>query len=241
MRISRVLALAGLGSRRACEKYVLSGKALLNGKAVFDLGRQVDLEKDKLVFQGKEIHLQAPTYFMVNKPKGFVSTASDPHAKKTVFDLLPPKMLNKRAVDSAVRVFMVGRLDKESTGLLLFTNQGELANKLTHPKYGIEKWYEVKIDRPFQPEDEPKLIKGIWLSDGRSKIDKLQPVTETLLKVMLTEGKKREVRRLFAKLDYKVKSLHRVSFGPLQLKTLPLGAGRFLTSKEVESLKKSVA
>lgn len=238
MRISKALALAGVGSRRTCETYVLKGLVDLNGETVFDLGRQVDPEKDKLSFKGRVVKMQSPIYYMINKPKGYVSTASDPFAKKTVFQLLPPNLLSSVASEVASRVFMVGRLDKESTGLLIFTNQGELANKLMHPKYGIEKWYEVKLDRSFDREDEAKLLKGIWLSDGKAKIDQVKIKTPMVLSVMLTEGKKREVRRLFAKLDYKVKSLHRVSFGPIHLKTLTLGQGRFLRPKEIELLLK---
>lgn len=238
MRIAKALASAGIGSRRTCEKYVTEGKVKLNGTVIFDLGRQVDPEKDKIQFRGSLVRLQKPIYFMLNKPKGFVTTASDPKAKKTVFDLLPADFVKEVYAKNDVRVFTVGRLDKDSTGLLLFTNNGDLANKLMHPRYQIEKWYEVKIDKPFNNEDEAKLLKGIWLSDGKAKINGFKKVTPSLLRVMLTEGKKREIRRLFAKLEYKVKSLQRVSYGPLQLKGLAIGRGRSLTQKEISLLKK---
>ncbi len=241
MRISRLLALAGIDSRRKCEAYVLEGKVKVNGEIILDLGRQVDPEKDHVIFKRKRIQLQEPIYFMINKPKGFVTTASDPNADKTVFELLPPDLVKAIKTKNDVRVFTVGRLDKDSTGLLLFTNNGDLANKLMHPRYKVEKWYEVRIDKPFQDEDQVKLIKGMWLSDGKAKMNAVEKKSAVLLKVMLTEGRKREIRRLFAKLDYKVRALQRISYGPLKLKGLNIGQGRFLKSKEIESLNKVVS
>ena len=242
MRIARALALLGIASRRKCEIHVTNGAVKLNGEVVRDLGRQVDLEQDDLVFRGRHLHFQNYVYFILHKPVGYITTAADPHAKKTVFDLLPRTLVSSthQPGHARQRVFPVGRLDKDSSGLLFFTNDGDLANSLTHPRFGVEKWYHARLDRALDGEDIPKFLKGVWLYEGKAKFEKVESMTPRIVKVMLREGKKREVRRLFAKLGYEVVDLCRVAFGPLLLGNLPPGAGRFLTKSEVESLKKSL-
>ncbi len=239
MRISRALALAGIDSRRKCETYVQSGYVKVNGETVYDLGRQVDPETDVVFFRGEPVVFDERVYFVLNKPKGYVTTAADPHAKRTVYDLLPRALTHKASQPGSnrTRVFPVGRLDKDSTGLLLFTNDGDLANALTHPRYGAEKWYVAKLNRAFDPRDGKRLLGGVHLPEGFVKIQEFHKISQRVLRVMIREGKKREVRRIFSATGYKVISLCRVSFGPLKLGDLELGMGRFLKGPEVRDLK----
>ena len=152
MRISRALALAGVAARRKCEAHVLAGEVAVNGQVVKDLGRQVEPDKDRITFRGKPLASQEKVYYLLHKPAGYTTTVSDPHAEKTVYELLPKL---------PARVFPVGRLDRDSTGLILFTNDGDLANRLTHPRYGVGKVYEAKLDRPLGPEILARLKQGV--------------------------------------------------------------------------------
>ncbi|HTL46522.1 MAG TPA: pseudouridine synthase [Verrucomicrobiae bacterium] len=242
MRISRALALAGIDSRRKCELHVTNGAVKVNGEVVFDLGRQVDPEKDSISFRGKRLTFGGHIYYVMNKPVGYMTTASDPHAPKTVYDLLPRTLVkSSRQTGTRTRVFPVGRLDKDSMGLLLFTNDGELANKLIHPRYHVSKWYEVRVHRAFERSDIPKMVGGLRLEDGWARVERVHPVSPRIIHVSLAEGKKREVRRIFEKLEYKVLRLVRFAFGPLTLGSLPLGKGRFLNKNEIRALKQAVA
>ena len=241
MRIARAMALAGIDSRRKCEQYVTMGEVCLNGQVIHDLGRQVDIDNDEITFRGRPLSFERYVYYVLHKPKGYTTTARDEHAKKTVFDLLPHKLTARtKNPQSRTRVFTVGRLDKDSTGLLLFTNDGELANRLTHPRYGVGKWYEVRLDRTFDDRDGLKLRKGVQLEDGMAKAEKLHSISKRVLRILICEGKNREVRRLFEKVGYEVVELCRVAFGPLLLGAMPPGQGRFLNSSEVRRLKEAV-
>lgn len=246
MRIARALALAGINSRRKCEAPIAAGQVTVNGEVVRDLGRQVDLEKDEILFRGKPVHFSASggenyTYYVLNKPEGYTTTASDPHAEKTVFDLLPARLVprTQKPMPSRTRVFPVGRLDKNSTGLLLLTNDGELANRLVHPRYEVGKWYEVKLGRALDPRDRVRLLKGVQLEDGLAKAERLRPLTRRNLQLLIREGKKREVRRIFEALGYEVIRLCRVAFGPILLGNMPLGTGRFLGHREIQALRQA--
>ncbi|MBI3322483.1 MAG: rRNA pseudouridine synthase [Candidatus Omnitrophica bacterium] len=229
MRISRALALAGIAARRKCEAHVLAGEVAVNGQVVRDLGRQVDLGTDQITFRGKPITAQAKVYYLLHKPTGYTTTVSDPHAEKTVFELLP---------EGLPRLFPVGRLDRDSTGLLLFTNDGDLANRLTHPRYGVAKVYEAKLDRPLDPPSLAKLRKGVQLEEGPARPEKVEALPGGMVRLLLREGRKREVRRVFEALGRHVVTLRRVSFGPLRLADLPLGRGRPLRPEEVRSLRR---
>ena len=240
MRISRALALAGIDSRRKCEAYVLNGAVRVNGEIVRDLGRQVDLESDDITFRGRGLQKQKFVYFILNKPMGYSTTAWDPYATKTVFDLLPGELAPRTVKNHRTRVFPVGRLDRNSTGLLLFTNDGEMANRLTHPRYGVGKWYEVKLDRALEPFDTRRLVEGVRLEEGWVNAEKITKLSRRRLQVLIREGKKREVRRIFEKLEYEVLELCRVAFGPILLGDMPLGNGRFLTPAEISTLKGAV-
>ncbi|MBP9864799.1 MAG: rRNA pseudouridine synthase [Candidatus Omnitrophica bacterium] len=242
MRISRALALGGLDSRRKCEAHVLNGAVTVNGEVVKDLGRQVDPEQDTICFRGRMLHFGRSTYYLLNKPEGYTTTAADVHAAKTVFELLPRQLTSstRQPQSGRIRVFPVGRLDRESSGLLLFTNDGEVANRLTHPRYGIGKWYEVRLHRPFEPNDRARLFEGIRLVDGLAKVEKLIVTSRRVVRLLIREGKKHEVRRIFDALDYGVVRLTRLAMGPLTLGSLPQGTGRFLKVPEIAALRKAV-
>lgn len=240
MRISRALALSGINSRRKCELLVTSGQVTVNGEVVRDLGRQVDLDTDEIIFRGKHVTFDDYTYYILNKPEGYTTTADDPFAEKTVYDLLPARLVPKtqKPMPGRTRVFPVGRLDKNTTGLILFTNDGELANRLIHPRYEVGKWYEAKLDRAYDPRDRMRLVtKGIPLEDGLAKADKVRMMTKRTVQLLIREGKKREVRRIFDAQGYEVISLCRIAFGPILLGSMPLGRGRYLSKAEVAELK----
>jgi len=241
MRIARALALGGIDSRRKCEEHIKNGAVTVNGEVVQDLGRQVDPEQDAICFRGRMLHFGKLIYFILNKPAGYTTTVSDPHAKKTVYDLLPKTLItsSRQPKTTRTRVFPVGRLDHNSAGLLLFTNDGGLANRLMHPRYQVGKWYQVRLDRAFDLRDGKRLLQGVQLEDGLAKIQKLRPLSRRILQVLICEGKKREVRRIFEKLGYEVVALMRIAFGPILLGNLAPGTGRFLTPSEISALKKA--
>ncbi len=242
MRIARALALSGIDSRRKCEGYILRGDIKLNGEVIKDLGRQVDPEQDEILFRGRPIQWEARVYYAINKPKGYTTTAADPFAKKTVYELLPARLVPKtgKPMPARTRVFPVGRLDKDSSGILLFTNDGDLANHLTHPRYGVGKWYQVKLDKSLDPRDGSRLLKGVELEDGTASAERLHSLSKRNHRVLIREGRNREVRRMFEALGYEVIDLCRIAFGPIVLGEMPLGSGRFLSKREVEMLKDAV-
>lgn len=242
MRIAHALASAGLGSRRKCEVFVTNGAISVNGEVVQDLGRQVDFQNDTIMYRNKVLQLAPHVYFLVNKPEGYVVTAQDEHAKKTVFDLLPRHLVNatRQSGTNRVRVFPVGRLDKDSSGLLLMTNDGDLANRLIHPRYHVEKWYQVKLNRAWDPRDRNRVLEGFPSYDGFLRLEDIRPISPRTVIVELREGKKRQIRRVFQRFEYDVIKLNRFSFGPLKIGHLMPGQGRFLTSYEANELRKAV-
>lgn len=242
MRISRALALAGIASRRKSEEHVRNGAVSVNGEVIRDLGRQVDLNTDAVAFRGRVLEFHRPLYYVMHKPAGYLTMAHVPPGKKSIYELLPRNLISESRQPSQkrTRVFPVGLLDRDTTGLLLFTNDGEMANRLIHPRYGIGKWYQVRLSRPFDPNDRLSLLKGVRLRDGMTKIDKLIVQTRRVIHILLCEGRKKEVERVFEALDYKVAELCRTAFGPLTLSQLPPGQGRYLTAREIASLEKAV-
>lgn len=239
MRIARALALAGITSRRKSEEHIRNGAVTVNGEVVQDLGRQVDPETDAICFRGKMLQFHPHVYFVMNKPAGYVTTASDPHAKKNVYDLLPRQLVNatRQAKADKTRVFPVGRLDRDSCGLLLFTNDGELAYRLMHPSFQVGKWYEVRLDRAFDLRDRAELLNGIRLSDGVARAMKVKVHTRRVLHLLLCEGKNREIRRMMEALGYEVVYLFRYALGPIMLGNLAPGGGRYLAKSEIQELK----
>ena len=226
MRLNRFLAAAGVGSRRHCDELIAAGRVTINGKVCTDFSSQPG-SRDHVKVDTKLVHVAPPLTVMLHKPASFVSTRRDRHARDTVFDLLPQKFS---------KLFNVGRLDAQTEGLLLLTNDGELAQRLTHPRHEIDKEYEVTLDRPWDPALAPKLLRGIFLDGRRAKIVRLQSLSPTRLRVVLRQGINRQIRRMFEAIGYRVKHLVRVRIGNLRLADLPRGHWRPLTKREIESL-----
>ncbi|MEM9250910.1 MAG: pseudouridine synthase [Planctomycetota bacterium] len=265
-RLQKVLAAAGVASRRDCEAMIGEGRVAVNGAVVVDLPAWVDPAVDRITVDDRPIRGQGKgrkgkaatrlTYVMVNKPRRVISTADDPEGRQTVLDLVP------RAAGE--RLFPVGRLDADSTGLILLTNDGELANRLTHPRYEVTKSYRVGLRGRLGADDVGRLREGLLLTDKRTlgqdgrqsrvRVGVKRAAVEsvrvlrrerdgngedrTVLMVTLAEGQNREIRRLMARLGLKVRKLHRTAIGPLVLKRLPIGGSRALTAGEVRGLRR---
>ena len=231
MRLNRYLAAAGVGSRRKCDEFIAAGRVTINGEVCTNFSAQ-PAPRDHIKLDGKLIHLDQPVYLMLHKPAGVVSTKSDPHARDTIFDLLPPKFSH---------LFHVGRLDAQTEGLLLLTNDGDLAQRLTHPRYKIDKEYKVTLDHAWDPTLNAKLLHGIFLDGQRAQIARLHSFTPTRLRVVLRQGINRQIRRMFEAVGFKVKRLIRVRIGNLRLGDLPRGHWRVLGKKELESVEAAVS
>lgn len=223
MRLNRFLAAGGIGSRRQCDALIAAGRVTINGRVCTDFSAQ-PAAGDHVKVGGKLVHVDQPLHVILNKPPGFVSTRRDPHARDTVFDLLPPKF---------PRLFNVGRLDAQSEGLLILTNDGDLAQRLTHPRFKVEKEYDVTLDRRWDAAVTPKLLHGIALDGERARFEKLHTVTETRLRVVLRQGLNRQIRRMFGAFGYDVKRLVRTRVGNLRLGDLPRGHWRILGAREL--------
>ena len=231
VRLNKYIANSGVCSRREADNFILSGCVTVNGEIVTELGSKVNIYTDDVRFNGERLKGEEKVYLVMNKPRGYVTTAGDPHAEKTVLDLIGK---------CPARVFPVGRLDKNTTGVLLFTNDGEMAQRLTHPSYNKKKIYQVNLDRELKEEDRQTILAGIELSDGLVAADELEyaePNDHRKLGIEIHSGKNRIVRRIFESLGYEVKALDRVYFAGLTKKGLKKGAWRFLTQGEVNILK----
>lgn len=232
MRINKFLAECGVASRRNCDKLILEGLVTINGKTC-SLGAEVDENSDVVHVDGKRINsVKKYSYYMMNKPKGYVCTVKDDKDRKTVMDLLPP---------SVGRIFPVGRLDYDSEGLLLFTNDGDLCNRLLHPSNEIPKTYLVKIEGSLEESSLDKLRKGVIIDGVKTKKCTIRIVDETKTftkyHVTVTEGRNREIRKMFLTQGKEVKFLKRIKIGDLRLGSLNRGDVRKLTNEEVEYLK----
>ena len=231
VRLNKYIANSGVCSRREADNFILSGCVTVNGEIVTELGSKVNIYTDDVRFNGERLKGEEKVYLVMNKPRGYVTTASDPHAEKTVIDLLGK---------CPTRVFPVGRLDKNTTGVLLLTNDGEIAQRLTHPSYNKKKIYQVNLDRNLTDEDRERILAGIELSDGLVAADELEfaePNDHRKIGIEIHSGKNRIVRRIFESLGYDVKALDRVYFAGLTKKGLKKGAWRFLTQGEINILK----
>ena len=231
VRLNKYIANSGVCSRREADNFILAGVVTVNGEVVTELGTKVNIYTDDIRFNGERLKGEAKVYIVMNKPKGYVTTASDPHADKTVMDLLK---------GCPSRVFPVGRLDKNTTGVLMFTNDGEIAEKLTHPSYDKKKIYQVSLDSKLRGEDYDKILSGIELSDGMIAADELEYIEEDdhrKIGIEIHSGKNRIVRRIFESLGYEVKALDRVYFAGLTKKGLKRGEWRYLTEGETNLLR----
>jgi 23S rRNA pseudouridine2605 synthase len=226
MRLNRFLAAAGLGSRRHCDEIIAAGRVTINGRVCTDFSAQ-PAEGDHVKVGGKLVRTERSLYIMLHKPAGFVSTRSDPNARNTIFDLLPPKF---------PRLFNIGRLDAQTEGLLILTNDGDLAQRLTHPRYKVEKEYEVTLDRPWDPSLAVKLRSGIVLDGQKARIENVRVIRPTRLRVVMRQGINRQIRRMFFELGYEVEKLIRTRVGHLRLGDLPRGHWRPLSRSELKSL-----
>jgi 23S rRNA pseudouridine2605 synthase len=228
VRLNRFLAAAGLGSRRYCDELIAAGRVTITGTVCTDFSVHPQLG-DHVKVDGKLVRVPTPLTIMLHKPAGFVSTRKDPRARDTIFDLLPAKFS---------RLFNIGRLDAQTEGLLLLTNNGDLAQRVTHPRYKIEKEYEVNLDRPWDPAHGPKLLRGIVLDGQRARIARLHRLSPTRLHIVLRQGINRQIRRMFEAVGYRVKHLVRVRIGSLRLGDLPRGHWRPLTKHELRALER---
>ena len=231
VRLNKFIANSGICSRREADNFILAGVVTVNGEVVTELGTKININNDDVRFNGERLKGEAKVYIVMNKPKGYVTTSSDPHADKTVMDLL------KKCPS---RVFPVGRLDKNTTGVLMFTNDGEIAEKLTHPSYDKKKIYQVSLDNKLKQEDFEKIMSGVELSDGVIAADALEYIEEDdhrKLGIEIHSGKNRIVRRIFESLGYEVKALDRVYFAGLTKKGIKRGDWRYLTEGEINLLK----
>ena len=228
-RLQKVLARAGFGSRRACEELIAGGRVDVNGRPA-ELGQRVDLERDRVRVDGVPVSIRPGlVYYLLNKPRGVVTTASDPQGRPVVVDLVPLEP----------RVFPVGRLDADTEGLLLLTNDGDLTHRLTHPRFGVEKEYLAELEREPSPAAVRALREGVELDDGVTAPAKVASVPPRGLRVTIHEGRNRQVRRMCAAIGCPVVRLVRVRIGPVTDRRLKPGAWRPLTLAEVRGLQEA--
>ncbi len=228
-RLQKIIARAGVTSRRNAEKLIFEGKVTVDGKIVTELGAKADATKNKICVDGKILKFDAEKiYILLNKPRGYVCTAKDERGRKTVLDL----------IDIPERVFPVGRLDLNSEGLLLLTNDGELMNALIHPKFKIDKMYRAKISGEVTEEKLDKLRAGIELDDGLTAPAEIFLLDENFVEITIHEGRNRQIRRMFAAIGCDVKRLKRIKFAGLTLEGVAVGKFRRLNSTEIKNLKK---
>ena len=234
IRLNRFIANSGLCSRRDADEHIKNGLVSVNGKVVTDMGTKV-YYADDVRFRNRKLKAEKKVYVLMNKPKDYVTTVDDPHAEHTVIELLGD--------DFPERVYPVGRLDKATTGVLLLTNDGDLAGKLTHPKFKRKKVYHVFLDNPVNKNDLVKFTEGIEIDDVTVIADAVSyadPEDKTQIGIELHSGQNRVIRRMFESLGYKVKKLDRVYFAGLTKKNVKRGKWRFLTDKEVSMLKRGI-
>ncbi|MBM4167049.1 MAG: rRNA pseudouridine synthase [Ignavibacteria bacterium] len=231
IRLNKFLSLAGITSRRNADELISSGKITVNKSRVTELGTKINPETDKVFYNGKQVvFLDKPIYIVFNKPKDCITTLDDEKGRTAIMDYVNVKQ----------RVFPIGRLDRNTTGVLLLTNDGELANALMHPKHEIKKTYQVEIDKPLTMEDEKKLRQGIKLEDGmtsKSEVYILPKGKRKIIGISIHEGKNRQVRRMFESFGYEIEKLERVAYDFITCEGLKRGEWRYITEKEISILK----
>lgn len=232
-RLAKFLATAGVASRRECEEIIRLGRVTVDGVMVTEVGAKVDPERSDVRLDEERVKPEPKVYWWINKPKGVLSTSKDTHGRRTVIDMLPR---------TGKRLYCVGRLDEESTGLLLMTNDGEMALRLTHPRYGISKTYLALVAGKITQETMAQMMKGVWLAEGKARVSHIKYLGSTgkssRVQIVLREGKNREIRRMFAKLGHKVMTLHRVAIGPIKIRRIKIGEARPVSPEEIYELRK---
>jgi 23S rRNA pseudouridine2605 synthase len=227
IRLQKILANSGIDSRRNCEELILEGAVRVNRKVVEELPAFADPDQDIITVHGRRIESAAKVYFLLNKPRGVICTNKDPQGRKKAIDLVP----------GSQRVVCVGRLDADTTGAIILTNDSELVNRLTHPKYKIAKTYEVVLKGRLDSKAIEKIQKGVWLSEGKTEPAKIRFIKrgpeENVLEVTITQGMNRQVRRIFSRFGLKVKRLKRTQIGSLTLKGIGPGNFKPLTRKQI--------
>ena len=231
VRLQKILASAGLGSRRKCEEYILTGRVTVDGETVSQLGSSANPATQDIRVDDQPLKIQLKKYYLLNKPKGVLCTNRDPGGRRRVIDLFPPQEKG---------LFTVGRLDENSEGLLLVTNDGDLANRLAHPRYRVQRTYHVQVAGQPSAETLAELKKGIYFAEGKFQVEQVKQLRRrgqsTFLELVLREGQNREIRRLMARVGHKVISLKRVRFGPLTLGRLSTGNYRALRPAELKMI-----
>lgn len=232
VRLQKFLANAGVASRRKAEELISAGRVRVNGQVVTELGTKIDDDADNVVVDGKTVGKATKTWIALNKPRGYVSTRDDPQGRRTIYDLLPEHLHT---------LFYVGRLDADSEGLLLLTNDGDAAHRLLHPSFEVPRIYDVVVEGSVQAATVRRLLSGVELEDGvaRAESVKVSPARnadESRVRLLLREGRKREVRRMMAAVGHRVRRLKRISYGPVELGKLPSGEWRKLSPEELEKL-----
>ncbi|MEN6405822.1 MAG: pseudouridine synthase [Thermoguttaceae bacterium] len=232
-RLQKVLAAAGLGSRRQCEELITAGRVEIDRRVVTELGTRVDPNVQQIRVDGVALTRPKLVYYAVNKPEGVLCTNRDPSGRPRVVDLVPER---------GARLFTIGRLDLHSDGLILVTNDGELANRLTHPRYGVSKTYRVVVAGHPARDVLDRLTQGVHLAEGVARAERVvvksQHKDSAVLEMVLREGKNREIRRILARVGHKVERLTRIAVGPVRLASLPSGQWRRLTHEEVVALRR---
>ncbi len=232
VRLNKYLSMAGVASRRKADTMIAEGSVIVNGKSVTSLGVKIDPSKDTIFVDGKQlVILDEPVYIVVNKPRDCITTAKDERGRTTIFDYVKVKE----------RVFPIGRLDRNTTGVLLLTNDGEFANRLMHPKHEVKKAYKVTLEKAMTTADAVKLANGIRLSDGKTAPAEVLSIPggkNKIIGIVIHEGKNRQIHRMFEAFHYKVEKLDRVAYADITYEGLPRGRFRYLSKLEIRRLKK---
>jgi 23S rRNA pseudouridine2605 synthase len=234
MRLHKLMASCGIGSRRACEEIIAQGRVEVDGQVVSQPGTQVDPEEQTVRVDGQTLHVERPLHYLLNKPRGAICSTNSAPGTPRALDFLPPRARDRR-------LFTIGRLDVDSDGAIILTNDGELCHLVSHPRFGVGKTYRVEVEG--QPDDETleRMRQGVWLAEGRTGTVEVHALhrarDRSLLLVTLHEGKRREIRRICARFGHEVRHLTRVAIGPVQLGDLLPGQVRQLTPPEVEALR----